>query len=215
MSVKAALERLGFGPSYHGMEALRRCRDGDHWLAAYEAGGEFDWPVIFEGYRATMDWPTIHFWEQLASAYPDAKILLTDRDPERWWESHARMFQLGFAFDEELTDEERQWAEESGFARMQAALATVAPATFDGRVFDKEHCLRVFEQHNERVRRTVPAERLLVYRVQEGWEPLCRFVGVDVPDEPFPCVNVGDNLVHNIRTAMRLAKARSGEAVWR
>ena len=215
MSVKAALERLGFGPCYHGMEALRRATDGEHWLAAYEAGGEFDWSVIFEGYRATMDWPTIHFWEQLVAAYPDAKVLLTDRDPARWWDSHTRMFELSDELDRELTDEQRQWAEESGFARMQTALATVVYATFDGRVFDKAHCLRVFEQHHERVRRAVPAERLLVYRVQEGWEPLCRFLGVDVPDEPFPRVNVGDNLQENIRTAMRLAKARTGEVVWR
>ena len=215
MSVKAALERLGFGPCYHGMEALRRCADGEHWLAAYDNGGAVDWPVIFDGYRATMDWPTIYFWEQLAAAYPDAKILLTDRDPERWWESHAAMFRVGTEFGEKLTDEERRWAEESGFARMQAALGTVASATFDGRVFDKAHCLRVFEQHYERVRRTVPAERLLVYRVQEGWEPLCRFLGVDVPDEPFPQVNVGDDLLHNIRTAMRLAGTPTKEVAWR
>jgi hypothetical protein len=215
MSVKAALERLGFGPCYHGMEALRRSTDGDHWLAAYEARGEVDWSVIFDGYRATLDWPTMHFWEQLVTAYPDAKILLTERDLERWWESHVAMFQLSAELDGELTDEQRQWAEESGFGRMQTALATVVSATFDGRVFDKAHCLGVFEQHYERVRRTVPAERLLVYRVQEGWEPLCRFLGVAVPDEPFPRVNVGDNLQHNIRTAMRLARAQTGEPVWR
>jgi Sulfotransferase domain len=214
MSVKAALERLGFGPCYHGMEALRRGVDGDHWLAAYEAKGEFDWSLILEGYRATMDWPTIWFWEQLATAYPDAKIVLTDRDPERWWESHVKMFEIGAQFEQELTDEQRQWAEGSGFGRMQTALATIAPATFDGRVFDKEHCLQVFEQHYERVRRTVPPERLLVYRVEEGWEPLCRFLGVDVPDEPFPRRNVGDDLLHNIRTAMRLARERTLEAVW-
>lgn len=162
-----------------------------------------------------MDWPTIHFWEQPAAAYPDAKILLTYRDPESWWNSHAEMFQRGTEFNQNLTDEQQRWAERSGFARMQTALGTIASATFDGRVFDKAHCLRVYERHYERVRRTVPAERLLVYRVQEGWEPLCRFLGVDVPDEPFPRVNVGDNLVHNIRTAMRLARARTGEAVWR
>jgi hypothetical protein len=99
---------------------------------------------------------------------------------------------------------------------MQTALATTILATFDGQLLDKAHCLRVFQQHNERVRRTVPAGRLLVYRVQEGWEPLCRFLGVDVPDEPFPHANVGDTLLHNIRTAMQLAKAQTGEAaVWR
>lgn len=214
MSVKAALERLGFGPCYHGMEALRRSTDGEHWLAAYETGGDVDWSQIFKGYRATLDWPTIYFWEDLATAYPDARILLTERDPELWWSSHVSLFQLTAKFDQELTDEQRQWAQESGFARMFAALSTIVPATFDGRVFDKAHCLRVFEKHYERVRRTVPAERLLTYRVQEGWEPLCRFLGVDVPDEPFPHVNVGDNLLHNIQTAMRLAMAKTGQPVW-
>ena len=215
MSVKAALERLGFGPCYHGLEALRRASDGDHWLVAYEADGDVDWSQIFDGYRSTLDWPTIAFWEQLAAAYPEAKILLTDRDPERWWDSHVKMFQLGLAYNEKLTDEQRQWAEESGFARMQTALGTIAMGTFDGRVFDKMHCLQVFEQHYDRVRRTVPSDRLLVYRVQQGWEPLCRFLGVDVPDEPFPRRNVGDDLVHNIRTATRAARARSAEAAWR
>jgi hypothetical protein len=215
MSVKAALERLGFGPCYHGLEALRRSRDGEHWLAAYVAGGDYDWPLIFDGYRATMDWPTIYFWEQIAAAYPDAKILLTERDPESWWNSHVEMFRLGNAIIDEQTDEERQWAQESGFARMQEALGTISMAMFGGQLFDKEHCLRVFEQHYDRVRRTVPAERLLVYRVQEGWEPLCRFLGADVPDEPFPRVNVGGDLAHNIRTAMRLAREQTGQAVWR
>jgi hypothetical protein len=67
----------------------------------------------------------------------------------------------------------------------------------------------------ERVRRTVPADRLLDYRVQEGWEPLCRFLDVKVPDEPFPRVNLGDNLLSNIRTAMRMAATQNGAAVWR
>jgi hypothetical protein len=215
MSVKAALERLGLGPCYHGMEALRRSTDGEHWLAAYETSGDMDWSQIFKGYRATMDWPTIYFWEELATAYPDARILLTERDPELWWSSHVSLFQLTAKFDQELTDEQRQWAQESGFARMFDALSAIVPAIFGGRVFDKAHCLRVFEGHYERVRRTVPAERLLSYRVQEGWEPLCRFLGADVPDEPFPHVNVGDDLLHNIQTAMRLAMAKTGQPVWR
>jgi hypothetical protein len=115
VSVKAALERLGFGPCYHGLEALRRSADGEHWMAAHEAGGEFDWSLIFEGYRAALDWPTIYFWEHLVTAYPDAKIVLTDRDPERWWDSHARMLETAAEFSEGLTDEQRRWGEESGF----------------------------------------------------------------------------------------------------
>jgi hypothetical protein len=215
MSVKAALERLGYGPCYHGMEALRRSRDGDHWMAAYEAGGQYDWSRIFAGYRATMDWPTIYFWEQLAAAYPDAKIVLTVRDPDSWWHSHAEMFRRGLALGESRTDDQRRWAEESGFARMEQALGTVAAGTFDGRIFDKDRCQRIFEKHNAHVQAAVPPERLLVYRVQEGWDPLCRFLGVDAPDEPFPRVNVGDSLVDNIRTAMEHARTQEGEPVWR
>src|SRR5688572_9261330 len=103
MSVKAALERLGFGPCYHGLEALRRSADGEHWLAAYETGGAIDWSLIFDGYRATLDWPTIYFWEQLVAAYPDARILLTDRDPESWWRSHVDMFTAAAEFEREIT----------------------------------------------------------------------------------------------------------------
>ena len=102
---------------------------------------------------------------------------------------HAEMFRLGTEFGEQLTDEQRRWAEESGFARMQTALGTIAPATFDGRVFDKEHCLEVYREHNERVRQTVSAERLLVFRVEQGWEPLCAALRMPVPDEPFPHEN--------------------------
>ncbi|HVX42346.1 MAG TPA: sulfotransferase [Mycobacteriales bacterium] len=215
MSVKAALERLGFGPCYHGLEGLRRSADGDHWMAAYETGGRIDWSVIFEGYRSTLDWPTIYFWEQLVAAYPEAKVLLTDRDPDSWWESHVQMFRLGMSFGEELTDEQRGWAAGSGFGRMQTALATIAAARFGGQVFDKEHCLRIFREHGERVRRIVPADRLLVYRVQEGWAPLCRFLGVAVPDEPFPRVNVGPDLLENIRAAMRGAHEPGAPVTWR
>lgn len=216
MSVKAALERLGFGPCYHGMEALRRNRDGDRWLAALEADGNVDWPDIFDGYRAAVDWPTTYFWRQLTTAYPDAKVLLTVRDLEDWWLSHVRMFQAGGEVVGEFTDEQRQWAEDSGFARMRAALDTIVPAMFDGRLFEKEHCQRVFAEHVAQVRETLPEDRLLVFDVQEGWEPLCRFLGVDIPDESFPRVNVGENLVVNIRTAMRLARAQSGETPnWR
>lgn len=214
MSVKAALERLGLGPCYHGLEALRRCTDGDRWLTAYQTDGVVDWAQIFDGYRATLDWPTIYFWKQIALTYPNAKVLLTERDPNSWWASHVAMFRLGGEASQHITDEQQGWAEASGFARMQTALATIAPAMFDGRIFDKQHCLRVYQDHYEQVRRTVPAERLLTYRVQDGWEPLCGFLGVAIPAEPFPRVNVGDNLVRNIQLAMRGAKARSEAVDW-
>jgi hypothetical protein len=91
--VKVALERLGFGPCYHGFEYLGRPDQIPHWQEAMENGGEaVDWRRIFGGYRAAFDWPMFRFWEVVA-AYPDARILLTDRDPEGWYASHAEGLQ--------------------------------------------------------------------------------------------------------------------------
>lgn len=215
MSLKVALERLGFGPCYHGMEALRRCRDGRHWMNAYEAAGDFDWPVIFDDYRAAMDWPTIYFWEKLINVYPEAKVVLTVRDPDSWWHSHVSMFEQGGAASQEITNHHAEWVEESGFADMQLALGTIPPAVFDGRLFDREHCQRVFAEHNAAVQGAVPSDRLLVYRVEDGWQPLCDFLGVDAPDEDFPRINVGDSLTTNIRTAWRAAMGQTESVAWR
>lgn len=216
MSLKTALEDLGFGPCYHGMEGLRRLGDGARWLAAFDAEGEVDWPSIFQGFRSTLDWPTVHFCRQLITAYPEAKVILTDRDPEAWWSSHERMFRLGLAFNDQMTDDERAWAAESGFADMQTVLVKATAGFFGDRIFDREHCLKVFADHSRRVRETVPADRLLVYRVEDGWLPLCRFLDVDPPDVPFPRINAGDNLTRNIRTAMDQAQSGAqAEASWR
>ncbi len=141
-----------------------------------------------------MDWPECSFYEQLMERYPDAKVLLSVRDPERWYESvRSTIYELT-----RLTTGTRR-------ARLTfSLLAPVAPGalgslamvneiiwngTFEGRFEDKDHAIQVFERHNEEVRRRVPPERLLVYEVKEGWEPLCEFLGVEVPDEPFPHLN--------------------------
>ena len=104
MSVKAALERLGFGPRFGGIAP----KHGRRALAGgVQAGGVADWPVIFGAIRP----PGLaddRFLGATATAYPNAKILLTERDPERWRQSHVEMFRLGAGFGRELTDERRQ-----------------------------------------------------------------------------------------------------------
>jgi Sulfotransferase domain len=54
---------------------------------------------------------------------------------------------------------------------------------------DTEALRRAFIAHNEAVKATIPAGQLLVYDVKQGWAPLCEFLGVPVPDEPFPRSN--------------------------
>jgi hypothetical protein len=184
LSLKAALERLGFGPCYHMLEFLQHPEHGRLWVAAL-SGQTIDWQDVFASYESTTDWPACNFWRELADAYPDAKVVLTVRDPERWWTS---------------IDSTLFAAQRSGMlppapaaAEMPRMIELLMGTTFDGRLEDRELVIRRFEEHNDRVRRGIPPGRLLVYQVSEGWGPLCDFLGVEAPDEPFPRLNEGAN----------------------
>lgn len=173
MSLKLALEQLGFGPCYHMTEVFKNPQAPRWWIEAAE--GRPAWEKIFEGYAATVDWPNATFYAELADHYPQAKVILTERDPEAWFRStQATIFADGAA--PPIPD----------FAEMNEK---VIRRLFDGRMHDHDHVIGVYLRHNAEVRRRIPAERLLVYDVAEGWEPLCRFLGVDVPQAPMPKVN--------------------------
>ena len=173
MSLKLALEQLGFGPCYHMIEVFKH-QAWDLWYEASKDPAHADWATIFQGYNSTVDWPNATYWKELADAYPDAKIILTERDPDQWFDStQATIFrQLGQG--------------EGGFPRMAAA---VVGALFDQQLHDREICTRVFREHNARVRAAIAPERLLVYEVAQGWGPLCDFLGVPVPATPMPKTN--------------------------
>lgn len=181
MSLKLALEELGFGPCYHMMEVFK---DKDHRSAQWEAAadGNPDWEGIFEGYESTVDWPNATFYRELAEAYPDARVIHTERDPEDWWRSTQNTIfnRLGENDPDAQTD---PW---------KRMVRKVVGRLFDGRLHDKEKCLAVYNAHNAEVRRVIPPERLLVYFAADGWAPLCTFLGVGVPDKPMPKVNTSD-----------------------
>ncbi len=183
LSLKTALEQLGLGPCHHMTEVFAHPEQWPLWDRVGD-GEEVEWEDIFGPYRSTTDAPGVFFWRQLAARYPDAKLILTERDPERWYEStaatifspqHREMLQgspVG-AIIGKLTG--RSWAGRDEIVR------TGPPP--------REVMIELFEAHNAAVRSEVPAERLLVYSVSEGWDPLCKFLGVEVPDTPFPHVN--------------------------
>ena len=174
MSLKLALEQLGFGPCYHMVEVFKNPEAPAWWLEAAE--GRPDWAKIFDGYASTVDWPSATFYKELADAYPEAKVILTERDPEAWFRStQATIFARDFADMGQTT-----WA--------QMALKVVADL-FDRQMHDHDKLISVFKAHNARVREVIPAERLLVYDLAEGWAPLCAFLGVAVPETPMPKVN--------------------------
>ena len=188
LSLKAALERLGFGPCYHMVEFLKRADHGPLWVSAFR-GETIDWEDVFGSYESTTDWPGCTFWRQLADRYPEARVILTVRDPERWWTS----------IDGTLFAASRARALPAPHAAVAEMGRLMMGGTFDGRTSDREHVIRRFEEHNERVRQGISPERLLVFEVSQGWGPLCDFLGVEAPDEPFPHLNEGANFLALMR----------------
>jgi hypothetical protein len=201
MSLKVALEQLGFGPCYHMYEVSQHPDHIPMWQAAAE-GKPVDWIELFRGYQAAVDWPACSFYRELMELHPDAKVLLTVRDPQRWYESvmNTIYFTNTAESDEPETNEQ-----------FHMIRTLIWQGTFDGRFEDKDHAIAVFERHIDDVKRHVPAERLLVYEVQQGWEPLCRFLDVPVPeDTPFPRLN--DTAAFQQRQADRAAAQAKGES---
>ena len=86
LSLKHALEQLGFSRCYHMME-LDQSKDEDlAWLALHR-GERVDLDRLFEGYQASVDWPSCNFWREQMAWYPEAKVILSERDPEAWYRS--------------------------------------------------------------------------------------------------------------------------------
>ena len=192
LSLKSALDELGLGPCYHMVETRAHPEHDTMWFALAK-GEASDWRPMLAGYASTVDWPSTYFWKQLAAANPDAKIILTLRDPEAWYRSaaatiFARMLEFeALRADPDAVDEARR-------RHMEMVNTIVVEKTFGGSL-EKHHAIQVFNDHNADVRRSVPREKLLVYDSGEGWEPLCDFLGVPVPDTPYPKVNTTDDFV--------------------
>ena len=194
-SLKAALEKVGFDPCYHMTEVFAHPDHADFWVAAWH-GEPVDWDGVLGDYEATVDWPACTFYKELMRRHPDSKVLLSVRDPERWYEStRGTIYELTRLIEgstiSRLIFGIVGLLVFGGFTGRRSSLANdlIWEGTFDGRFEDKAYAIEVFERHNEEVKRHVPQDRLLVYEVREGWGPLCEFLDVPVPDEPFPRLN--------------------------
>ena len=185
LSLKLALEKLGFGPCYHMIEAYQRPDHLQPWRDA-AAGRPVDWADLFQDYQAAVDWPACNYWEAQLAAFPEAKVILTERDPERW---HASIMNTIYP---------------SSVARREAAADSADPFTqdfsamiyeviwdgvFDGRMDDKDFVIARYLAHNQGVRQRAPTDRLLIFDPAAGWPPLCEFLGCPQPDEPYPKTN--------------------------
>jgi len=185
LSMKSALEQLGFAPCYHMAEVVLPrpgFNDGhlDAWHDFYVDGMAMDWPWLLKNYRASVDAPTFLHYRELMQIFPDAAVVLTTRDPDEWFDSWQAFWSA--------IDEVRDPGKVVRFHKYLPLLDAIVDRHFGGKI-ERASNIDFFNRHIEAVRRDVPADRLLEFKVTDGWTPLCAFLGVDVPDAPFPRVN--------------------------
>ena len=188
LSQKVALEVLGLGPCYHMVNVLSDLDLVPQWRRALDGDGR--WPEIFDGFSSTVDWPGSFFYRELLDVHPDAKVLLSVRDGESWARS-VRGTIWPVLYGEGL------------IGHMSAARVEVDPkwggyidlmiemwqrsGLLSGQ--DTGDWGAAMQRYHEEVKQTVPADRLLVWSVSDGWEPLCEFLELPVPETPFPHLN--------------------------
>ena len=183
MSLSVALEQLGFGPCYHFIEFFKKPGHIRHWQAAAD-GQPVDWQTLLSGYQSGLDYQFAAFYKEILPLYPDAKVILTVREPEKWYQSNMETIYQGTALPSWFLRLAPPFRGLEGMIR-----DVIWDGIFDGRFEDREYTLGVFQDHIEEVKSFVPSERLLVFHPADGWEPLCAFLDVPAPDGPFPHVN--------------------------
>jgi alkylresorcinol/alkylpyrone synthase len=192
MSIKAALEKLGAGPCLHPLDSESPA--GPSATGPREprtpaaSGSAADWRRELGPWRAAFGWLGARHYRELMAAFPEAVVLLSVRDPDEWYASYASCVratrELALAGGPSLTVAE--------VAASEALMLRDGPIwrdILDGWVAEREHALACYQRHNDEVASTVPAARLLVYDVRDGWAPLCDLLGAEPPAAPFPHLN--------------------------
>jgi hypothetical protein len=179
LSLKLALEQIGYGPCYHMAEVFKNVQAHvPLWQAACEENA--NWDRLFYGYRSAVDFPVAAFYKELTAHCPDAKVILTVRDSSEVWVK-SMMATIAPAMRGQPKEEFLAWR--------RMVNAAIHDRFFGGEMDTEAQLRSRYERHNEEVERVIPKERLLVYNVSEGWEPLCRFLNVPIPAEAFPRTN--------------------------
>lgn len=207
LSLQHALCKLGLRPCYHMTELMNHPEQVSYWQAA-AAGKPVDWRGLFQGYQAGVDFPVSIVYRELLDVYPDAKVILTVRDPDKWYESTLSTIyrssyppvgaQLGAMLRFPFSPRLRQL-----FPIAKFIDGFIWKGLFGGRFLEKSYALEVYQRHIESVKEYVPKDKLLVFEAKDGWQPLCRFLELPVPNEPFPHVNSKDDFPDLTRRVMQ------------
>ena len=211
LTQKVALEQLGLAPCYHWVNVIADLDQVELWDRALD--GEAIWDRVFDGQQATVDWPGGYFYRELIDAYPDAKVLLSVRDPHSW-EPSFRETIWTMSYGQTLmpllararAEIDPQWKR---YLELVDRMFWGPQGTFAAGN-EPQQLIDQMLEHNAEVQRVVPADRLLVWEVTDGWEPLCEFLGLDVPDEPLPHANDRDTFLQRV-----IGGALDSLEVWR
>ena len=199
-SLSLALKMLIKGECFHGSLITSLSEEEyDFWLNALdqertESISKAEWRYIFKYYKAALDLPIILFYKELMEAFPDSKVILTDREPVSWFNSWWKSigFQLK-TLDNRIMRTMNTIVYNPKMTLMHEAGRKYVPPwttmSIDDAFENLESATKFYQAWKEDVIRTVPKERLLILNVKDGWEPLCRFLDMDIPSAPFPCVN--------------------------
>ena len=172
-SMKTALELLGFGPCHH-MKEVRPSEAQTRIWRAIAAGDTPDWDAAFAGFKASVDWPSAFYWRQISAHWPKAKILLTVRDSESWYRSMENTI---LQLIKRSTDPE------------SLGVSLIGKQVFGGDIENRDTIIAAYERNTAEVQAAFGPDHLLTYHIGDGWEPLCEFLGVPVPDQDFPRTN--------------------------
>jgi hypothetical protein len=216
LSQKVALEMLGLGPCYHMVNVLGDLDLAPRWRRALD--GELPVQELFEGFESTVDWPGSFFYTELVDDFPEAKVLLSVRDGEAWAHSMRETI-WGLFYGDVLirhlstarSHVDPKWR---GYMEMMSEMWERS-GLLNGDDTSIEWMSRAMSRYNEEVQETVPPERLLVWTPADGWEPLCEFLDLPVPEVPFPCLNdskqFGERIVDGSLLAIQQYRAQEQE----
>ena len=192
-TLRESLQQLGYVKTYHMKELLVHPENLHYWKKL-KATGTTDWEELYDGYEATVDFPCYRWYKEHMKQYPDAKVILSVRPFENWYDSiYSTIWTAQNPPEAQRIEMSEKVAAnprlQTVMQCMELAKAVIMEDHFQGRFLDKTFMEEVFNKHNEEVKAYVPAKKLLVIDVSEGWEPLCKFLGTAVPAEPLPHTN--------------------------
>jgi len=181
-SMRKALNILGVGPTHHMRELGNSATQQEHWLRLVK-GDKPDWDALFTGYHACVDWPSAHYWRELVVEYPEARVVLTNRSADSWWTSFEATI-LKYINNNDNPD--------------SLAQLLVAEQVFEGRPADRQHAIEIYSKNIEDVISNIAPERLLVHNLGDGWEPLCNWLNLPVPNVVYPVGNTSRDFAQRL-----------------